>query len=225
MSDVMTSEFAGAFSKFQSELHGAVKNATNPHYKSGFANLESVWESIRIPLTKHGFSVIQTTEYKDGVTCLITTLLHSSGGYIRGAYPLAPTKSDPQGIGSAMTYARRYALAAIVGQIQIDDDAESAMNRDEEPPQAPLIPKTPENGNKTPSYSQKPPIVGVPVTGPQVNRLYRIALDSGWTSVQVTRQVEDVYKRAPEALFRSEYDDVVYFFQNKKPEFDFGDLP
>jgi hypothetical protein len=75
--------------------------------------------------------IVQTTKaIEGGATALITTLAHTSGQFISGEYPLCPAKSDPQGQGSALTYARRYALSAILGIVtDEDDDAESAMNR------------------------------------------------------------------------------------------------
>lgn len=115
--------------KAQAELEGAKKDSSNPFYKSYYADLASSWDALREPLTRHGFSVTQTTNYKDGIVFLITTLRHKSGQWIAGVYPLKPQKDDPQGWGSAISYARRYMLAAITGLYQADDDAESAMQR------------------------------------------------------------------------------------------------
>lgn len=119
-------ELAAALAKAQGEMMGAKKDSKNPFFKSNYADLASICEAIREPFSKHGLSYIQTTE-QDGT--VITTLLHSSGQWIRGRLKIDPVKKDPQGMGSALTYARRYALAAISGIAQIDDDAESAMAR------------------------------------------------------------------------------------------------
>ena len=119
-------ELGAALAKAQGELTGAKKDSKNPFFKSNYADLASIHDAIRESFSKHGLSYIQTTE-EDGI--LITTLLHSSGQWIRGRLKIDAVKKDPQGIGSAITYARRYALAAIAGVAQIDDDAESAMNR------------------------------------------------------------------------------------------------
>jgi hypothetical protein len=125
-------QIAAALCKAQASLRGAVKDSDNPFFKSKYADLESVWEACRESLAKNDLSVVQTTTCLPEIgTCLVTTLAHSSGQWIRGFYPLRPVKDDPQGVGSAMTYARRYALAAIVGVIQVDDDAEAAMGRGE----------------------------------------------------------------------------------------------
>lgn len=122
-------ELATALSKAQAEIHAAEKDAKNPFFKSSYASLTSVWGAARGPLTKNGLCVIQTTTIDQGVMWLMTTLAHTSGQWIRGAYLLNPTKSDPQSLGACISYARRYALSSIVGITQEDDDAESAMDR------------------------------------------------------------------------------------------------
>jgi hypothetical protein len=119
-----------ALAKAQGELHGAVKDSKNSFLGNKYADLKSCWEALREPLSRNGLSVIQTTEVSEKGTVLVSTLAHKSGEFISGEYPLKPIKDDPQGIGSAMTYARRYSLAAITGLFQVDDDAEAAMGRD-----------------------------------------------------------------------------------------------
>lgn len=125
-------ELAAALSRAQGEIRNAVKDSANPFFKSRYADLASVWEACRAPLCKHGLSVVQTTDVLDsGGVVLITTLLHSSGQYVQGRYPVQPVKNDPQALGSAVTYARRYALQAIVGIAPDDDDGEAAMAREQ----------------------------------------------------------------------------------------------
>lgn len=127
-------ELAAALSKAQAEIKGATKDSKNTFFKSSYADLASVWEACRIPLTKNGLAVIQTTDViadtGGDTTLLVTTLVHSSGQYIQGRYPIHPVKNDPQSLGSAITYARRYALQAIVGIAPDDDDGEAAMGRE-----------------------------------------------------------------------------------------------
>ncbi|MDP2362296.1 MAG: ERF family protein, partial [Ignavibacteria bacterium] len=110
----------------------ARKDSANPFFKSVYADLASVWEACRQALSTNGLCVIQTTDNDNGSVIVITTLIHSSGQWIRGKLRIKPVKDDPQGIGSAITYARRYALAAIVGVAPDegeDDDGEGAMGR------------------------------------------------------------------------------------------------
>lgn len=120
---------AAALSKVQGAMVGAVKDSSNPFFKSKYADLSSVWDACRVQLAANNLCVIQTTaEAADGAV-LITTLAHSSGEWIRSVLFIKVKDSSPQAQGSGMTYARRYALAAIVGVSQIDDDAEAAQGR------------------------------------------------------------------------------------------------
>ena len=126
-------DLAAALVKAQAEVMQAHKDATNPFFKSKYADLESVWDAIRAPLTKNGLSVAQGTTYLEGAgTCVVTRLIHTSGQWIEGVLPVMAAKTDPQGQGSAITYARRYALAGMVGVVQVDDDAEAAHGRSNE---------------------------------------------------------------------------------------------
>ena len=120
-------KLAEALAKAQGSMEGAKKDSKNPFFKSSYADLESVWTACRRSLCENGLSVVQTTQESERGVCLVTTLLHSSGEWLRGIYPISPAKNDPQGVGSALTYARRYALAALVGVCQTDDDGEAAM--------------------------------------------------------------------------------------------------
>ncbi len=120
-------ELAGALTKAQCKLEGAKMDGENPFFKAKYATLASVWDACRKPLTDNGLSVVQTCSVGEGEGLILnTTLLHTSGQWIGGELAVKPTKNDPQGIGSAITYARRYGLAAIVGICPEDDDAESA---------------------------------------------------------------------------------------------------
>jgi hypothetical protein len=122
---------AAALSKAQGSLKIAAKDANNPFFKSKYADLASVWEACRAALTANGLSVAQLTDGDTVETMVMhTTLMHSSGEWVSGKYPIKPTKNDPQGIGAAITYARRYSLAAMVGIVSDeDDDAETAVGR------------------------------------------------------------------------------------------------
>lgn len=119
-------EIAAALSKAQAVIAGAVKDSVNPHFKSAYADLASVWEACRKPLTDHGLSVAQTAATEDGRVGVTTLLMHASGQWISDTLVMKPTKDDPQGVGSCITYARRYALAAMVGVAPEDDDGNAA---------------------------------------------------------------------------------------------------
>jgi hypothetical protein len=123
-------KLAEALSKAQGEITGALKESKNPFFKSSYADLASCWDACRKQLSQHGLAVIQTLEPSETGVTVVTTLAHSSGEWIRGSVRMTPVKNDPQGIGSCITYARRYALAAIVGLAQIDDDANQASGKE-----------------------------------------------------------------------------------------------
>jgi hypothetical protein len=129
MQSEQINELAAAMAKVQSKLTGAVKDSANPFFKSKYADLNSCWDACRKVLTDNGLAVIQTTDVNDFGPVLLTTLMHTSGQWIRGALPIKAKDDGPQAQGSGITYARRYALAAIVGLVQVDDDAEAAQGR------------------------------------------------------------------------------------------------
>ena len=120
---------AAALAKAQAVIKPALKDKVNSFLKSNYADLSSVWECIRTPLSSNELSLIQTTSTANGSLMLVTILAHSSGEWIRSEYPINPTKNDPQGIGSAMTYARRYSLCALVGVCSEDDDDASTASK------------------------------------------------------------------------------------------------
>lgn len=121
---------AVALAKAQAAIKPAAKDAENPHFRSRYADLPSVWEACRKPLTDNGLSVVQMpVDAENGRVGLTTILLHSSGEFISSTVSTALTKQDAQGIGSALTYLRRYALSAIVGVVADEDDDGNAASR------------------------------------------------------------------------------------------------
>ena len=123
---------AAALSKAQADITGALKDSSNPFFKSKYADLASCWDACRKQLSANGLAVIQTTDIIADNLVLITTLAHSSGEWVKSITPILMKDHSPQAQGSGITYARRYALAAIVGLAQIDDDAEAAQARGRE---------------------------------------------------------------------------------------------
>jgi hypothetical protein len=130
------SELAKALCKAQATIDGAKRDSTNPHFKNKYADLASVWEACRDALAANGLSVAQFGVRNEGEWVLVTELLHASGESRRGAIPLLNGKGDMQGLGSALTYARRYGLAAMVGVSPEDDDgnASTAKRSEVKPP-------------------------------------------------------------------------------------------
>jgi hypothetical protein len=133
-------KLAEALAKAQGEILGAEKTQVNPHFKSRYADLAAVYDACRAPLAKHGIAVLQLPS-ADGPRVTVATLLaHGSGEWIGGALTMRAQQETPQGIGSCITYARRYALAAMAGVAPEDDDGNEASRR----PVPPLVVETPE---------------------------------------------------------------------------------
>lgn len=141
-------ELFAALAKANGEIKNAVKDAENPHFKRDYATLASVLDAVREPLSKNGLSVLQTVRVAEGNHFLLETrLAHASGQWVESETPLLLVKDDMQGLGSAITYARRYALAAMIGVSHADDDdAEDAIDKENrEPPKSPVV--APKVGN------------------------------------------------------------------------------
>jgi hypothetical protein len=123
-------KIASALVKAQGELNSVSKDGTNPHFNKRYATLQNIVESTREVLRKNGLAVVQTFSETDGTYInLDTTVLHESGEWIAGTLTLRPDKTDPQRMGSATTYARRYALSAILGIVTDDDDDGNASSQ------------------------------------------------------------------------------------------------
>lgn len=123
-----TPELFAALAKAQGEIENASKNAANPHFKSKYADLAEVLNTIRPTFATNGLSMIQSPGYDGSIASVTTVLAHSSGGYITGTASCVPAKADAQGIGSATTYLRRYGAAAVAGIAQEDDDGNAAAH-------------------------------------------------------------------------------------------------
>ena len=129
-------DLATALCLAQAEMGGAIKDSNNPFFKSSYADLTSVIKVIKEPFAKYGLSFVQlpvTSAGGNGIG-VSTMLMHKSGQYIQSEYLLPMDKVTPQGAGSAITYARRYALQALVGIPSVDDDSEMAMYRNDPVP-------------------------------------------------------------------------------------------
>jgi hypothetical protein len=131
-SSIEINELATALCQAQSQMGGAVKDSSNPFFKSNYADLTSVIKAIKQPFSDNGLSYSQFPVSDDNGIGVATILMHTSGQWLKFEYTLPMVKRDPQAAGSAITYARRYALQSIAGIPTADDDAESAMLRGED---------------------------------------------------------------------------------------------
>lgn len=127
-------EIAAALSKAQGAMRPALKDAQNPHFKSKYADLAANVEAARGPLATNGLAAIQEATTVERGVSVVTMLMHSSGQWILFDPLVVPmAKVDAHGVGSATTYARRYALGAALGIVAEDDDGNAATAREDAP--------------------------------------------------------------------------------------------
>lgn len=175
-------EIIPALVKAQAAMKCPAPNSRNPHYKSDYADLSEFIKEARKPLTDNGIAFVQSTRVEGDVPILVTTIYHTSGQWISGEYPLLAAKNDPQGLGSAMTYARRYTMAAILGLAKSDDDDDGyeagKKATDVRPAQRPangVAPaKTPTNGTPKPAAAPAQP----------ANRIFAYRAVQNWSGGQ-----------------------------------------
>jgi hypothetical protein len=118
-----------ALAAAQAEVENAIKGNVNPHFKSRYADLAEVLNTVRPVFARHGLSILQSTAF-DGINVSVTTTLaHAEGGWVSSCASCVPARVDAQGIGAATTYLRRYALAAMAGVAQEDDDGNAASHQ------------------------------------------------------------------------------------------------
>lgn len=110
----------------QNQFKNLAKTAVNPHFGNGYTPLPDVLDAVRPILTKHGLVLTQTMRVENGLPILVTTIHHKDGDTLTSEYPLIPARNDPQGLAGALTYARRYALMALLGIASDDDDGNRA---------------------------------------------------------------------------------------------------
>lgn len=156
---IETSETIGALSSALVDAQGAfeavAKQANNPFFKSKYADLPAVVEAASPILKANGLAVSQLPDFDGENDLLVTRLIHSSGEWIQSVMRLYLPKKDAQGMGSALTYARRYSYMSILGLVaDVDDDGNASAQQAPPPrssrstaPQAP--PAAPANGDES----------------------------------------------------------------------------
>jgi hypothetical protein len=130
-------KLAGALAKAQAKIKAAAFDRVNPHFKNKYATLNSVIDAIRAELTANEIAVIQGTDTADdGALICETMLVHSSGEWIKSALRLHPRDNGAQSVGSALTYGRRYLLAAMTCNASDEDDDANAASAPQKPVKA-----------------------------------------------------------------------------------------
>jgi hypothetical protein len=124
-------DLATALAAAQGEMANATYNRVNPHFRSKYADLASVRDATIPALSKHGLALAQFTSFDgDGTFLLVTRLLHASGQWMESVFPLPMMIDKPQIMGSAQTYARRYAWSGMCGIASEEDDDANAAQAD-----------------------------------------------------------------------------------------------
>jgi hypothetical protein len=121
-------KLAIALVRANAAVQHATKDSSNPHFKSRFASLNSVVDTVKPAYAAQGLTVVQMPGFSDGHATLETIVLHESGEWISGVSGSPLQKNDPQGVGSANTYLRRQSLSAVAGIAQEDDDGNAASS-------------------------------------------------------------------------------------------------
>ena len=145
-------ELPKAFVALQADLKPVSKSATNPFFKSKYAPLPEVMESIQPLLAKHKLAVMQPMTHLDGEPAIKTILVHESGEMIEEVSPVFLDKKNAQSHGSAITYARRYGVMSLLGLVADDDDD---GNRASQAPKATPTPKGDDELTRAKGYQRR----------------------------------------------------------------------
>lgn len=202
-------ELAKALLGFQSEALDIKKSADNPFFKSKYAPLEEIIPSIRESLKKHGLVFLQVPHGADELT---TTICHAeSGQSVSGTLKMSPKDASPQGHGSAITYARRYALVSMLGlNTEGDDDGNAASSQSKSQ-------TYPQNSQKQTPVTQTDGPAPKPgcITFPQAKRLFAIAKASGKTQEQMKEYFASIGIVASTDMLRGQYEEAIKWAESK----------
>lgn len=181
-----------AFIKFQSEFQGMKPDASNPFFKSSYITLDGILETVRPILAKHELAVMQEATGDGEFIYVKTKLIHGSGEMLEtDLLKMKPQKNDPQQMGSCITYAKRYQLAALLGICEsVDDDGNKATYGNGQP-------DIKDKGNNAITINDK-----------QIKRLYAIANKAGYDAESIKGKVKKKFNKEIKDLTKAEYDQV-----------------
>lgn len=149
---------ASALVKAQKEFGPALKTASNPHFRTRYADLSACVEAVIDALNNNGIYLMQLSEEREGGVCVQTVFIHESGEQLSAGSMFVPAaKHDPQGYGSALTYVRRYSLMAACGIAPADDDGNAGSKSVAPPKPAPKPAEAPPAPPPTPPAPPPPP--------------------------------------------------------------------
>ena len=181
---------AKALSNFQGKMIAVKKDAINPFYKSRYATLDTIWETIRKPLSENGLSIAQTMNVFGDKSLLETTLYHTSGEWISGTQLVNPIKDDPQSLGSAISYARRYSLSAILGIVADEDDDANVATKSELKTEQKQEVKSPPD-----KWTEENKDIPNIITSAQTKKIYASVKERGITSAKAKAYLKEVFHK------------------------------
>jgi len=184
-------KIAAALVAFNGEVKSISHDSTNPHFKSQYTSLDHMIDETKPILHKHGLTVMQFPGGDGEKITVRTMILHDSGEWIETEpLTLKPVKLDPQGAGSAITYARRYSYAAALSLSLGDDDDGNAASTGPAQTSRPAAPQnTPQNTQRT---SQPPATGNAMISTAQINYAHKLKNDKGIHEDDFRRMIEEL---------------------------------
>jgi len=219
-----TEKLDAALAKVQGEILPAIKEKMNPAFKSKYADIAAVWEAARAALSKYAVSVTQwPMKSEPGRLDLLTRVAHE-GQWMRAVFSLPVTKPDAQGMGSATTYARRFALMAALGIASDDDDDGNRAVESHSPRRAPVVvePRAETRESAPPSpLQERPSSAGEP----ERRHVMMLAEQNAWTIPDVISLMTKKWKKTKVGqLTMSEYQELTAIIGSEKPGTNDADL-
>jgi hypothetical protein len=185
-----TDDLFAALAKAQSEIESIPFNRINPHFKSKYADLAITIEKTKPALSKNGLMVIQAVE-NDGTEYFVESMLvHSSGQWIKSRVNLILNKNDMQGVGSATTYAKRYAAQSLLFVAGDDDDDANAVSQPKPSPAPPVQKPVNKPENKTQS---RPPSNHAPAPQSMIDEMHSLCIDRGVQETELNYLINKGY--------------------------------
>lgn len=184
-----TSKLDQALAKAQGQIEAAAKDKQNPHFKSFYADLTAVWDACRVALRDNQIAVTQWPVHSEDSRVHLVTRISHEGEWMQGEFSIPADKQTPQGYGSAISYAKRYCLAAALGVVaEMDDDGNQAEKLERERLTRP-----------------KPTAVIPSVPNELIAELKALATKKGWGVDQVKDYSQKYFKKLPSQLSEAEF--------------------
>lgn len=206
-----TQTLSAALVAAQGEMPKVPKNGRNPHFQSAFVTLDDLIDAVRPILQKHGLAFVQMPAALEQGLGLTTRILHTSGESIESTMPLLIGKADMQGAGSAITYGKRYMLAAMLGIAEgTDDDGNhaSALSKPEGQPAQPPSPGAhdPDAGTSGSESAFQGPLA----SDAQIRRLWAIWRKTGRPDTELKALIlARTGQESTHGIPRSKYDEII----------------